>query len=35
MKVLVWTTLNYGAEGWTLNAIERKRIMSAEMWFYK
>ena len=35
MKVLVWTTLNYGAEGWTLKAEERKKIMSAEMWFYQ
>ena len=35
MKVFVWTTLNYRAEGWTLKAEERKRIMSAEMWFYQ
>ena len=35
MKVLVWTTLNYGAEGWTLKAEDRKKIMSAEMWMYQ
>ena len=35
MKVLVWTTLSYGAEGWTLKAEERRRIMSTEMWLYQ
>ena len=35
MKVLVWTTLNYGAEGWTLKAEERRKIMSTEMWLYQ
>ena len=35
MKVLVWTTVNYGAEGWTLRAEEKKKIQSAEMWFYQ
>ena len=25
MKVLVWTTVNYGAEGWTLRAEEKKK----------
>ena len=35
MKVLVWTTINYGAEGWTLRADEKKKIQSAEMWLYQ
>ena len=35
MKVLVWTTLNYGAEGWTLKAEEKRKIMSTEMWLYQ
>ena len=35
MKVLVWTTINYRAEGWTLRAEEKKKIQSAEMWLYK
>ena len=35
MKVLVWTTLTYGAEGWTLWADKKKRIQAAEMWCYR
>ena len=35
MKVLVWTTMTYGAEGWTLWADEKKRIQAAEMWCYR
>ena len=35
MKVLVQTTVNYGAKGWTLMAEEKKKIQSAEMWFYQ
>ena len=35
MKVLVWTRLNYGAEGWIRKAGDRKKITSAEMWFYQ
>ena len=35
MKVLVWTVMSYGAEGWTLRSDERKRILAAEMWCYK
>ena len=35
MKVLVWTTMTYGAEGWTLRADEKKRIQAAEMWCYR
>ena len=27
-KVLAWTTLKYGAEGWTLKVEDRKKIMS-------
>ena len=35
MKILVWTTLNYGAEGWALKAEDRNEIISDEIWFYK
>ena len=35
MKVLVWTTVTYGAEGWTLKSEEKKRIQAAEMWFHR
>ena len=35
MKVLVWTTMTYGAESWTLRADEKKRIQAAEMWCYR
>ena len=35
MKVLVWTTVTYGAEGWTLKSDETKKIQAAEMWFHR
>ena len=35
MKVLVWTTVTYGAEGWTLKSEEKKKIQAAEMWFHR
>ena len=35
MKVLVWTVMTYGAEGWTLRSDEMKRIQAAEMWCYR
>ena len=35
MKCLVWTTMTYGAEGWTLRKTNVKKIQSAEMWFYR
>ena len=35
MKVLVWTYMTYGAEGWTLRVEEKKKIQSCEMWCYK
>ena len=35
LKVLVWTTVMYGAEGWTLKKEEKKKIQSAELWFYR
>ncbi len=35
MKVLVWTTVTYGAEGWTLKSEEKKEIQAAEMWFHR
>ena len=35
MKCLVWTIMTYGAEGWTLKNIDKKKIMTTEMWFYR
>ena len=35
MKVLVWTTITYGAEGWSLKADDIKKIKAAEMWCYR
>ena len=35
MKVLVWTVMSYGAEGWTLRSDENKRIQAAELWCYR
>ena len=35
MRVLVWTTVMYGAEGWTLRQEEKKKIQAAELWFYR
>ena len=35
MKVLVWTTITYGAEGWTLKSEEKKKIQAAEMWCHR
>ena len=35
MKTLVWTTITYGAEGWTLKVEEKKRIQASEMFCYK
>ena len=32
MKVLVWTTITYGAEGWSLKADDIKKIKAPEMW---
>ena len=35
MKVLVWTTITYGAEGWTFKADAKKKIQAAEMWCHR
>ena len=35
MKTLVWTTITYGAEGWTLKTDDKKKIQAAEMWCYR
>ena len=35
VRSLVWTVLNYGAEGWTLTKADEKRIESAELWIYR
>ena len=34
MKVLIWTTITYGAEGWSLKADDINKIKAAEMWCY-
>ena len=34
MKVLIWTTITYGAEGWSLKADDINMIKAAEMWCY-
>ena len=31
----MWTTISYGAEGWTLKSEEKKRIQPAEMFCYR
>ena len=35
MKILVWTVMMYGAEGWTLRKSDEQKIRGAEMWFYR
>ena len=35
LSSLVWTVLTYGAEGWTLNKTDEKRMESAELWIYR
>jgi hypothetical protein len=35
VKTLVWTTLLYGSETWTLNEAEVKRLEAVEMWIWR
>ena len=35
MKTLVWSTVMYGSEGWTMKKRDKQRIQAAEMWFYR
>ena len=35
LKAIVWSTMVYGAEGWTLRNADRQKIEAAEMWFYR
>ena len=35
MKTIVWTTMTYGAEGWTLKTEDKQRVQAAEMWCYR
>ena len=35
IRVLAWTTVMYGAEGWTLRQEEKKKIQAADLWFYR
>ncbi|GAH15691.1 unnamed protein product, partial [marine sediment metagenome] len=35
VKTLVWSTLLYGVESWTLRKADENRIMAAEMWFWR
>ena len=32
---IVWSTMVYGAEGWTLRKADRQKIEATEMWFYR
>ena len=32
VKTLVWTVLSYGAEAWTLQVRDERKITSMEMW---
>ena len=35
MKTLVWTTLLYGCETWTLRKGDIRRLEAAEMWIWR
>ena len=35
MKTLVWTTLLYGCETWTINKEEIRRLEAVEMWMWR
>ena len=35
VKTLVWSSLVYGAEAWTLCKADENRNMAAEMWFWR
>lgn len=35
VKAMVWTTLSYGSEAWTIKINDERRIQSAEMWMWR
>ena len=35
VKILVWSVLLYGLEGWTLTKADENRVLAAEMWFWR
>ena len=35
IKTIVWSTLLYGAETWSLKKKEMKRLEACEMWFWR
>ena len=35
VKALIWPVITYGAEGWTLNKDDERRLEAAEMWCYR
>jgi len=35
VKCYIWSTALYGAENWTLRAVDQKRLESFEMWCWK
>ena len=35
VKALIWPVITYGAEGWTLNKDDERRLEASEMWCYR
>ena len=35
VKILVWSVLLYGLEGWTMTKADENRVLAAEMWFWR
>ena len=35
MKCYIWSVALYGAEDWTLRAVDRKQLKSFEMWCWR
>ncbi|XP_072046467.1 uncharacterized protein [Amphiura filiformis] len=35
IKILVWSVLLYGLEGWTMTKADENRVLAAEMWFWR
>ena len=35
VKALIWPVITYGAEGWTLQKDNERRLEAAEMWCYR
>jgi len=35
VKCYIWSIALYGAENWTLRAVDRKHLESFEMWYWR